>query len=361
METVLAWLFTLSGTTLVGLGIFLFASDRKFGKQRQDHKFRRNQQFSDPQLAQTRPQIDQLMIKNEELLAQIDSLSNKLLASERTVEELQKIRLGAESENLKLHAANQELQQTIATVTDQLRLSEEMTRELREQLASAESREAILKNRQEQLQFQMITVQREPSSEKEKFDAVEEGSGRPLIILEDTVTANQLENEQERTLAARSAIGGKWSFGIISATVVIAVLSAIAIAFVGTSSDKSFGSKEPAGAPRTGSDEADRRIQAASETPQRQSPSVAGSIESEVSKQTPVAKSAPRLKGAFKTIHPTELFTGPSENSALIATIAPGTEINVVDSRRGWFEIRSNQPRRSGFVRQESAVRIHQN
>jgi hypothetical protein len=79
---------------------------------------------------------------------------------------------------------------------------------------------------------------------------------------------------------------------------------------------------------------------------------------SEPSKPTAKAKSPLRLRGTFKIIHPTEVYNGPSENSALIASIEPGMEIDVVDSRGGWLEIRSKHDG-PGFVRQEAAVKIN--
>jgi hypothetical protein len=72
-------------------------------------------------------------------------------------------------------------------------------------------------------------------------------------------------------------------------------------------------------------------------------------------------KAAPRLRGSFQTVRPTQVFSQPSENSALIANIGQGTKLNVVDSTNGWVEIRSKHGRPPGFVRQEAAVRLGAN
>jgi len=75
----------------------------------------------------------------------------------------------------------------------------------------------------------------------------------------------------------------------------------------------------------------------------------------------PPIKAAPRVRGAFQTVRPTQVFRGPSEESELITDIGKGTKVNVVDSRDGWLEIRSKQGRPPGFIRQEAAVRIGSN
>ena len=78
-------------------------------------------------LDESRQQIDKLVVKNNELLGMTSSLSSKLAARERTLEELQTIqdRLpGIESDNQRLRSANQELQQEIANLKTQLATTE---------------------------------------------------------------------------------------------------------------------------------------------------------------------------------------------------------------------------------------------
>jgi hypothetical protein len=69
-------------------------------------------------------------------------------------------------------------------------------------------------------------------------------------------------------------------------------------------------------------------------------------------------KPALALQGKFKITQPTEVYSGPTENSALVTQLEPGIKINVVGSRSGWLKIRSKHGRPPGFVRQEAAVKI---
>ncbi len=139
----------------------------------------------------------------------------------------------------------------------------------------------------------------------------------------------------------------QWRFAIVPAMVILTIAAAVAVGFLGTSSDKFVSaSKEPAAEFEIDSG---ALTDAASKTPK------------EFSKQTAGTKPAPRLRGAFKTTRPTQVYSGPSDNSPLIANIGPGMKINVVDSRDGWLEIRSKHGRPPGFIRQEAAVRSDQN
>lgn len=369
------------------------------------------------EFARLREDSDQLMLNHKE---EIISLSTKLAARQKTVAELEtaRDRLGAtQAENEELRAVNLELRDEITIVKDRLQTSEgraseaaaqnlhsaeryaalqtelaeltrraeeseKTTRELeavREQLAEAESREMILRTRQEQLQAQLAMVERELAADKEALNATYArlvemdnacqglaGENRRLTDLsqqwqERHALGDESEKHQPQNEPARPVAWSwgerKWPFGIIPARAAAAILGGIALGFVGISFNKFFGSKE-AGAPDSAYDQEVTRVQGASDTPQGRAPSVAAAKKTEVDKQTAEAGSASSLKGAFKTIQATELFTGPSEDSALIATIRPGTKITVVDSHRGWLQIHAGQSRRSGFVRQESAVRI---
>ena len=46
----------------------------------------------------------------------------------------------------------------------------------------------------------------------------------------------------------------------------------------------------------------------------------------------PPINASPRVRGAFQTVRPTQVFSGPSEDSAFITDIGEGTKVNVVDS-----------------------------
>jgi hypothetical protein len=64
---------------------------------------------------------------------------------------------------------------------------------------------------------------------------------------------------------------------------------------------------------------------------------------------------------SYEIVRPTRVFSSPSEHSQLIANIEPGTQVNVVDSRNGWLEIRSKHGRPPGFIPKAAATRIGQN
>jgi DNA repair ATPase RecN len=152
-------------------------------------------------------------------------------------------------------------------------------------------------------------------------------------------------NEGENKLASPTWARRKRRFGMIPAIVVLAIGTAATIGIVATRSNDLSDPKEPAVAPETVSRE---RSESGAKTPQ------------ELSKPAQRAKQ-PRLRGTFEITRPTQIYSGPSENSGLIASIDKGMKINVVDSRGGWLEIRSKHGRPPGFVRQEAAVKVGQN
>ncbi|HUC99703.1 MAG TPA: SH3 domain-containing protein, partial [Candidatus Polarisedimenticolaceae bacterium] len=61
--------------------------------------------------------------------------------------------------------------------------------------------------------------------------------------------------------------------------------------------------------------------------------------------------------GAHTIVKSTRVYSEPSEESALITSLDPGTQVNVVAARRGWYEIRSRSGRPPGFIRQDGASR----
>jgi len=64
---------------------------------------------------------------------------------------------------------------------------------------------------------------------------------------------------------------------------------------------------------------------------------------------------------SYEIIQPTRVFSAPRADSQLIANIEPGTQVNVVDSRDGWLEIRSKHGRPPGFIQKTAAIRIGRN
>jgi len=164
-------------------------------------------------------------------------------------------------------------------------------------------------------------------SEETRADQLHLGSG-------DLVAGIHLEKEEDANWVVWTSIKRQWRFGAVAATVVV-IAGAVITGVLGT---KFSASKEVAVAPETSFQEY--------------------TVEP-VSK--PQKKPAPRLQGTFETVRPTQVYDGPSENSALIADIGAGMKLNVVDSGSGWLEIRSRHGRSPGFVRQEAAVRIARN
>lgn len=322
METLYAALHIFAGTTLVLFGIFLFTSPRKVGKQQR----------------------------------------------------------GADEARRHSPARYTSLKTQLPVLTTRSERSETMTRELemiQERLAAAVTREMILKDQQEQLQVQIVTIRRQLASEKKDLETTRQRSADIENVCQEMNAENcrlnaeilqkwqeQLalcdENERQvnalrqerdqlkmkarlldnsfqkaRESAIRRTSERTRRFGIIPATAAIAIVAAITIVSVGTSSDKG-----------------------AANTSQGPGPSLPASSTTQVIKKMPATRSAPRLNGAFQTIRPTGLFNGPSEDSGLIGTIAPGIKLNAIISRGGWLEVRSKHGRTSGFVRQESAVKI---
>ena len=130
-------------------------------------------------------------------------------------------------------------------------------------------------------------------------------------------------------------------------------LAAVAVGVLNTSSDESSGSKKAAVASEAASIEQAIPIETASKTFKRPR---SASEENELSKQI-----RRPVQGTFEITRPTQVYSGPSDTSLLIANIEPGMKINVVDSRDGWLEISSKHGRPSGFVRQAAAMRIARN
>jgi Bacterial SH3 domain len=73
------------------------------------------------------------------------------------------------------------------------------------------------------------------------------------------------------------------------------------------------------------------------------------------------SQASPMAWESYEIIQPTRVFSAPSEHSQLVANVEPGTQVNVVNSRNGWLEIRSKHGRPPGFIQKTAAVRIGQN
>ena len=75
----------------------------------------------------------------------------------------------------------------------------------------------------------------------------------------------------------------------------------------------------------------------------------------------PSGKASPTVWESYEIVQPTRVFSAPSEHSQLVANVEPGMQVNVVDSRNGWLEIRSKHGRPPGFIQKTAAIRIGQN
>ncbi|HEU4342527.1 MAG TPA: hypothetical protein VFU31_13245 [Candidatus Binatia bacterium] len=252
------------------------------------------------ELAQLSQQIDKLTAKNNEQREQIDSLSNKLAASERRIEDLQ------------------------------------------------------LPQPEDSQQARPTEMQPGLSAGEEKVqhngNAIHPGSN-------DLGAGIEAANEETIQPAVRTLAKQRWSIGIVTAAIgVVAVAGGLAVSLLDTNSDDSFVSKEPAAAFETVWHQPP--AETARKTSKRTGAGSMAASENEFANQKPGRHPAPRLQGAFKTTRPTEVYSRPSKNSSLIANIGPGMKLNVVDSHDGWLEIRSKHGRPPGFVREEAAVRI---
>jgi hypothetical protein len=128
----------------------------------------------------------------------------------------------------------------------------------------------------------------------------------------------------------------KWHFGAIFASAILAI--AVAGLSIQALRTESPSSTTPAHTETSAAEEPS--------TPASRRPSIAP---------------LPRVRGTFQTVRATQVFSEPSEDSALVASIAKGVRLNVVDSREGWLEIRSKHGRPPGFIRRDEAVRVSAN
>jgi SMC interacting uncharacterized protein involved in chromosome segregation len=433
--------------------------------------------------AQLQSELGELKGQTERLMEQFDSVSNKLSASERSIEELQTMHRDAQSEDQRLQAANLELQQRNAEMTKQLQQRDARLAELtqygdesaarctelqceiadlkkqtdesrakardfeaaQEQLANVESRESIFKERQRELEAQVEDLQRELTAGSDRLQQLEaacqnlaaaekackelreqnlrleeeisNGQGRLAAREENQRELAQLRQQLEEFKTRQPSLADR-NGPVPEATRTIELpQESVAPAFnqVASTSGENVSSERGApivdlnehdgspaqlnsdscapviqgangGAIKTALGDLAKRkrhsrlvpaglvlvlmgVVAAGFLTTRSSEKLAAVSEPVVDEPTATiepsltpqeTKPAPSLRGAFRITRPTRVYSGPSEQTALVANIGPGMKINVVDSRDGWLEIRSRHGRPPGFVRQEAAVRIDQ-
>jgi myosin heavy subunit len=277
--------------------------------------------------------------QQDKLKTQIEDLNRELSTGKEAVREVDATRKPlAEMERVyrELREENRRLEEEISRSQERLAESEATRRQV-----------STLRQQLEELQTQQAAV----AEANCLINRAGENSDNHIDLSSDESAARiQLANADEIKPAVRTSKKQKWRFGIIPATGAIAIVATVAVGFLSTSSNELSESKEPGVAPETVSIERSIPIEA-SKTLKR--PSNA-SGENEFSKRR-------RVQGTFEITHPTQVYSGPSDTSPLIANIEPGMKINVIDSHDGWLEIRSKHGRPSGFVRQAAAVRIDQN
>ena len=316
--------------------------------------------------------LDQLQttksIINEELLAKIDAISNKLAGNPKTVDELQTPQKGTESGNPQFPSDHQESQAEITTVKHKLSTSEHRFGELASQNQHSAEGHAPLPG--ELPETTRRAGQSEVTTKKTSQRLQEKLARRDDHEKQVSPLGEQIDPLQKkaaaldsrlpaRKLALRRSFEQNRPVGIIAASAAIAIVGAIAIGFVRTSSDDDAATARQGPSPSVTETEV-TTVESSTERGVAESIGETESKTTEVVKQTPATTSAPRLRGTFKTVQPTGLFNGPTEESALIRTLAAGTKINVINSRDGWLEVRSMHGT-SGFVRQEAAVKISEN
>ena len=191
----------------------------------------------------------------------------------------------------------------------------------------------------------------------------------------DSPLGGSMETEEDANWRASKSGKQQWHFGALAASVV-AVASAVALGMLG---NRISPPKEATVAITRSSQEypAEAASKPQSEPePQLRDTSSPKSTAPEYRAQAvakPESKSAPQQRGVVQTVRPTprrgtfetvlatQVYDGPSENAALVASIQAGMKVNVVNSSRGWLEIRSRYGRPPGFIRQDTAVMVAQN
>lgn len=58
----------------------------------------------------------------------------------------------------------------------------------------------------------------------------------------------------------------------------------------------------------------------------------------------------PRAEGRYETVSETEVRSGPGLHYPVVASIAKGTKINVVDEEKGWLKVESKRGNKPGYV-----------
>lgn len=73
---------------------------------------------------------------------------------------------------------------------------------------------------------------------------------------------------------------------------------------------------------------------------------------------TPPSPAPTAQAGTYQVIQSSRVYAAPNESSRPLGDIEPGVNVNVVNTRDGWFEIHSKHGRPPGFIRREVVARV---
>jgi SH3 domain-containing protein len=281
-------------------------------------------------------------LENQQLRHETTELRNQLQRSEARFSDLAR-------DNQEAADRYARLQNEVIDLRQQLEETQRKTRDMEaveQQLAEVQSRAMMFKEQQHILEAQIEDLERARCVAGEKAQELHAAGAM------DAANERNIERTVKRSARPR------WRFGIVPAMIVVVIAVGFAVGALDPSLDIFSGLEEMVAPPGAGFDETPASNDTASQTSRRAGrTSVNPRVKNEVLKQT----AATRLRGTFKTTRPTQVYSGPSENSALIASVKSGMKVNVVGSRDGWLEIRSKHGRPPGFIRQEAAEKIDLN
>jgi len=201
------------------------------------------------------------------------------------------------------------------------------------------------------------------------------GGEYPQLSSFDSTAGVSMETAEDTNWGVLKSVKQQWHFGALAASVV-AVAGAVALGMLG---NRFTPPKEVAVAITSGSQE--YPVEAASKPQSEPEPQLRGTFSPKSTTleyrpqavAKPQSKPAPQPRGVVQTVRPTprrgtfetvlatQVYDGPSENAALVASIQAGMKVTVVNSSNGWLEIRSRYGRPPGFIRQNTAVMVAQN
>jgi hypothetical protein len=284
--------------------------------------------------------LERELAEGKNQVGALEEVQERLRATEQICQELadENRRLGAEITNWQNRfAASEQNQKQVIILRQQLDALQaeharvtDRNREIQERLnARGEAGNISSLVKEGSAEAMIRQTQRNTVEGLSDLSGSGKAHGHLLAGSSDSAFHGYVANVTKASRAAWRFIVQNWHFGAVLAGIIIFVIAgAVSIKMLRTS-------RRPIAAPETAPVEQVAKFASRS--------------------------SAERVQGTFQTVRPTQVFSEPSENSALVAEIGKGTRLNVVDSMDGWLEVRSKHGRPPGFIRQETAVRIPSN